>query len=136
VQDCLERAWSRAHLWRQGNLRGWLFTIMHNVSINARRREYRAPPLTSLDRPGLEPSTRPSQEDHLSVGALRAAVDALPREQQEVVLLVGLEEFSYAETAEILRVPVGTVMSRLHRGRERLRQMLASPGGPVLRRVK
>jgi RNA polymerase sigma-70 factor (ECF subfamily) len=136
VQDCLERAWSRAHLWRQGNIRGWLFTIMHNVSINARRRDYRAPALTSLDRPGLEPSIRPAQEDHLSVGALRAAVNSLPQEQQEVILLVGLEEFTYAETAEILAVPIGTVMSRLHRGRERLRQMLAGQGGPALRRVK
>jgi RNA polymerase sigma-70 factor (ECF subfamily) len=136
VQDCLERAWSRAHLWRQGNLRGWLFTIMHNVSINARRRDYRAPLLTSLDRPGLEPSTRPAQEDHLSVGAVHAAVGSLPEEQQEVILLVGLEEFSYAETADILGIPIGTVMSRLHRGRERLRQLLSGQGGPVLRRVK
>jgi RNA polymerase sigma-70 factor (ECF subfamily) len=136
VQDCLERAWSRAHLWRQGNIRGWLFTIMHNVSINARRREFRAPPLTSLDRPGLEPSTRASQEDHLSIGALHAAVNSLPQEQQEVILLVGLGEFSYAEAAEVLGVPIGTVMSRLHRGRERLRQMLVGQGGPALRRVK
>jgi RNA polymerase sigma-70 factor (ECF subfamily) len=113
-----------------------LFTIMHNVSINARRRDYRAPPLTSLDRPGFEPSTRPAQEDHLAAGAVRTAVNALPHEQQEVILLVGLEEFSYAETAEILGIPIGTVMSRLHRGRERLRQMLISQGGPVLRRVK
>ena len=146
VQDCLERAWSRAHLWRQGNLRGWLFTIMHNVSINTRRRAYRAPPLTSLDRPGLEPSTRATQgragpasvtaEDHLSIAALRDAVNSLPREQEEVILLVGLEEFSYAETADILGVPLGTVMSRLHRGRERLRQLLTNQGGASLRRVK
>jgi RNA polymerase sigma-70 factor, ECF subfamily len=136
VQDCLERAWSRAHLWRQGNIRGWLFTIMHNISLNARRRDYRAPRLTRLDQPGFEPSTRPVQEDHLSVAALREAVNTLPHEQREVLLLVGLEEFSYAETAEILGVPVGTVMSRLHRGRERLRQMLVSRGGPLMRRVK
>jgi len=137
VQDCLERAWSRAHLWRQGNIRGWLFTIMHNVSVNARRRDYRAPPLTSLDKPGgLEPSTRATQEDHLSIAALRDAVDSLPREQAEVILLVGLEEFSYAETAAVLGVPMGTVMSRLHRGRERLRQLLTNQGGASLRRVK
>jgi RNA polymerase sigma-70 factor (ECF subfamily) len=67
---------------------------------------------------------------------LHAAVSSLPREQQEVILLVGLEAFSYAETAQILGVPIGTVMSRLHRGRERLRQMLAGQGGPALRRVK
>jgi RNA polymerase sigma-70 factor (ECF subfamily) len=136
VQDCLERAWGRAHLWRRGNIRGWLFTIMHNVNVNARRREHRAPPLTPLDRSGFEPSTRPAQEDQLSVGALHAALNALPPEQQEVILLVGLEEFSYAETAKTLGVPIGTVMSRLHRGRERLRQVLDHQGGPVLRRVK
>ncbi len=136
MQDCLERAWSRAHLWRQGNIRGWLFTIMHNVSVNARRRESRAPPLTPIDRPGFEPSTRAAQEDHLSIAALRDAIASLPHEQQEVILLVGLEEFSYAEAAEILAVPMGTVMSRLHRGRERLRQLLTSHGGLGLRRVK
>jgi RNA polymerase sigma-70 factor (ECF subfamily) len=136
VQDCLERAWSRAHLWRRGNIRGWLFTIMHNVSVNARRREGRRPHMASIDLPGLEPPTRPLQEDRLAVGAIRDAVDALSPEQREVVLLVGLEEFSYAEAAEILGVPIGTVMSRLHRGRERLRQLLAGQGAPSLRRVK
>jgi len=136
VQDCLERAWSRAHLWRQGNIRGWLFTIMHNVSVNARRRENRGPAMTSIDLPGLEPPTRPLQEDRLAVGAISAAVDSLAQEQREVILLVGLEEFSYAETAEILGVPMGTVMSRLHRGRERLRQLLAGQGAPSLRRIK
>lgn len=136
VQDCLERAWSRAHLWRQGNIRSWLFTIMHNVSVNDRRREHHAPPLTSLDRPGMEPSVHAAQEDRLSIAALRDAVAALPHEQKEVVLLVGLEGFSYSETAEIVGVPIGTVMSRLHRGRERLRQLLISQGEPSLRRVK
>ena len=136
MQDCLERAWSRAHLWRQGNIRGWLFTIMHNVSVNARRRDNRGPATTSIDLPGLEPPTRPLQEDRLAVGAINDAVNALPQEQRSVILLVGLEEFSYAETAEILGVPMGTVMSRLHRGRERLRQLLANQGAPSLRRVK
>jgi RNA polymerase sigma-70 factor (ECF subfamily) len=90
----------------------------------------------SLDGSGLEPPTRPAQEDLLSIGALRDALISLPREQQDVILLIGLEEFSYAETAAILGVPIGTVMSRLHRGRERLRQLLAGRGEPVLRRVK
>src|SRR5262245_2472606 len=83
LQDCLERAWSRAHLWRRGNIRGWLFTIMHNVSVNARRRENRGPPTTSIDLPGLEPPTRPLQEDGLTIGALRDAVNALPEEQRD-----------------------------------------------------
>ncbi|MGH6933207.1 MAG: RNA polymerase sigma factor [Dongiaceae bacterium] len=136
VQDCLERAWSRAHLWRRGNIRGWLFTIMHNVNINSQRRTRRAPPMSSLDLPGADPAVQPQQEDRLAVRALSVAVDALPNEQREALLLVGLEEFSYAEAARILGVPIGTVMSRLHRGRERLRQLLAGQDSLTLRRVK
>jgi RNA polymerase sigma-70 factor (ECF subfamily) len=136
VQDCLERAWSRAHLWRRGNIRGWLFTIMHNVNVNARRRDRRSPLMTALDPSGIDAPSRPLQEDGLSLAALRDALGTLPDEQREVVLLIGLEEFSYAEAAQILSVPIGTVMSRLHRGRERLRQLLATQGGPSLRRVK
>jgi RNA polymerase sigma-70 factor (ECF subfamily) len=136
VQDCLERAWSRSHLWRHGNIRGWLFTIMHNVNINIQRRNRRAPITTSIDLPGIDAAVRPAQEDRLSVNALNNAVAALPSDQREALLLVGLEEFSYAETAQILNIPIGTVMSRLHRGRERLRQVLAGQGGPSLRRVK
>lgn len=136
VQDCLERAWSRSHLWRQGNIRGWLFTIMHNISINNRRSDNREPRTADFEDAGLELPTRPLQEDRLMLGTLRAALDALPTDQREVILLVGLEEFSYADTAAILGVPMGTVMSRLHRGRERLREMLAQQSGVSLRRVK
>lgn len=136
VQDCLERAWSRAHMWREGNIRGWLFTIMHNVNINTRRRESRQPRLTPVDHAEFEPPTRPQQEDRLMLGTLRDALETLPTEQRSVILLVGLEEFSYAESAEILGVPIGTVMSRLHRGRERLRELLAHQSGFALRRVK
>ena len=136
VQDCLERAWSRAHLWRRGNIRGWLFTIMHNVNINTQRRARRAPPMSSLDLPGADAGVRPSQEDRLAVSAISAAVAALPTDQREALLLIGLEEFSYAEAARVLGIPIGTVMSRLHRGRERLRQTLAGQGTPTLRRIK
>lgn len=136
MQDCLERAWSRAHLWRQGNIRGWLFTIMHNVSVNTRRRENRSPRLTSIEAAGIEPATRPLQEDGLSLAVLNNALAALPHEQRNVILLVGLEQFSYGETAEILQVPIGTVMSRLHRGRERLRQLLATEDSLDVRAAK
>src|SRR3970282_2578572 len=62
VQDCLERAWSRLHLWRRGNLRGWLFTIMHNLNANDRRRRHRAPWTTPLDEAGPGGSAAASQE--------------------------------------------------------------------------
>jgi RNA polymerase sigma-70 factor, ECF subfamily len=136
VQDCLERALSRSHLWREGNLRGWLFTIMHNIHANFRRRAARSPLMSSVDIESLSAAARPSQEDGLAMAGLGAALGALPEEQRAVILLIGLEEFSYAETAAVLGVPIGTVMSRLHRGRERLRQLLVNESGPTLRRVK
>jgi RNA polymerase sigma-70 factor, ECF subfamily len=136
VQDCIERALSRSHLWREGNLRGWLFTIMHNIHANFRRRAARSPLTTAVDIESLGASSRPLQEDGLAMAGLGAALGALPDDQRAVILLIGLEEFSYAETAEVLGIPIGTVMSRLHRGREKLRQVLVSDSGPALRRVK
>lgn len=136
VQDCLERGLSRIHLWRPGNLRAWLFTIMHNVNANARRRAARAPAAMPIEVAELAASVAPAQEDALNLAALQRALALLPEEQRAVVLLVGLEGFAYAEAASILGVPVGTVMSRLHRGREHLRRQLAGGAGPSLRRVK
>ena len=136
VQDCLERALSRSHLWREGNLRGWLFTIMHNLHANFRRRAARSPLTSAQDMESLSASSPASQEDGLAIAGLGAALGTLPEEQRAVILLIGLEEFSYAETAEVLGIPIGTVMSRLHRGREKLRQVLVSDSGPTLRRVK
>jgi len=111
-----------------------LFTIMHNLNANARRRSARAPLTVSLDAAHVVPALPPTQEDGLNLVALQRALTALPEEQRAIVLLVGLEGFSYAEAAKITGVPIGTVMSRLHRGREQLRRQLA--GGPPLRRVK
>jgi RNA polymerase sigma-70 factor (ECF subfamily) len=79
---------------------------------------------------------RPTQEDRLEVTAIEDALSRLPDDQRQVVLLVGLEEMSYQEAASVLAIPIGTVMSRLHRGRERLREALTGAGGPSLRRVK
>lgn len=137
VQDSLERAWSRFHLWREGsNLRTWLFTIMHNLHANLARNASRRPQSAPIDEDFALP-VRPAQEDQLEVAAIETALDRLPEEQRQVVLLVGLEEMSYQEAAATLGIPVGTVMSRLHRGRERLRDMLTGAGGTAgLRRVK
>ena len=140
VQDCLERGLSRWHLWRPGNLRAWLFTIMHNLNANARRRAARAPAVLPIEVAEFTAPVPPGQEDALNLAALARALAALPEEQRAVVLLVGLEGFAYAEAAKILGVPIGTVMSRLHRGREQLRRQLDAWGsggaGPSLRRVK
>lgn len=137
VQDCLERAWSRFHLWREGsNVRTWLFTIMHNLHANAARSASRRPRTVALEDDLPAQPVRATQEDGLEVALVEDGLARLPEEQRAVILLVGLEDMSYQEAADVLGVPVGTVMSRLHRGRERLREILGGGGGAMLRRVK
>ena len=125
VQDTLERAMAKFFLWRKtGRLESWLLTIMHNVFINQIKARANRPPETVLDEMTVEPATRGGQSDQLEVRDLDSALGHLPIEQREVLLLVALEELSYEETAKILDIPLGTVMSRLSRARERLRQLL------------
>jgi RNA polymerase sigma-70 factor (ECF subfamily) len=123
VQDTLERAWSRFAQWRAGSdLRAWLFGIMHNLRVDQLRRGIL--PTHSLDDDACEVSTRPTQSDRLELMDIETSLRQLPDEQREVLLLVALEEMSYAEVAAALGIPIGTVMSRLSRGRERLRQVM------------
>jgi len=136
VQDTLERAWSRAAQWRPGSdLRAWLFGIMHNLRVDQLRR----PGLVtrSIDDEDLVVPSRPTQTDALEVRDLESALAGLPEEQRAVLLLVGLEEMSYDEVARTLGIPSGTVMSRLARGRERLRGLMAGrPPAAGLRVVR
>ncbi|HEV2547416.1 MAG TPA: RNA polymerase sigma factor [Stellaceae bacterium] len=125
VQDCLYRAIRKAHLFQPGsNLRAWLFTILHNLYVNAVRRGARESinvPLEDVEPVLME---RPAQGGGLTLRDLGRAMTTLREEQRQVLLLVGLEGMSYDEVASILGVPVGTVRSRLSRGREELRHML------------
>ena len=124
VQDTLERAWSRISQWRAGSdLRAWLFGIMHNLRVDQLRRG--SPPTLPLDDDASAVPTRPTQSDRLEVLDIESALSKLPDDQREVLLLVALEEMRYAEIAAALGIPIGTVMSRLSRGRERLRQIMA-----------
>ncbi|MCH2219289.1 MAG: RNA polymerase sigma factor [Dechloromonas sp.] len=124
VQDTLERAWSRIAQWRPGSdLRAWLFGIMHNLRVDQLRRG--GLPSASLDEDEVaDVPVRPTQSDLLEVMDLETALRQLPDEQREILLLVALEEMSYADMAALLGVPIGTVMSRLSRGRERLRLVM------------
>jgi len=138
VQDTLERALVKQHLWRQGSdLRAWMFTIMHNVFVN----QVRARPAditVALDAEAYEVPANINPVDRLEVGDMDAAIRCLPDEQREVLLLIALEQLSYSETAQALGIPLGTVMSRLHRARERLRTVLggeAVAGAPVVVKV-
>jgi RNA polymerase sigma-70 factor (ECF subfamily) len=129
VQDTLERAWSRLAQWRPGSdLRAWLFGIMHNLRVD----QLRCPGLNTLpmDEEEFEVPIRATQTDHLELSDLELALARLPEEQRAVLLLVALEEMSYEEVARALEIPLGTVMSRLSRGRERLRLILDG-GQPV-----
>lgn len=120
VQDTLERAWSRHGLWRGvADMRAWLFGIMHNLHVDGARRGRL--PTTDMGEDLPEIPVAPAQDERLAVMDLQAALDLLPAEQKEVVLLVALEDMAYADVAATLNIPIGTVMSRLSRGRERLR---------------
>jgi RNA polymerase sigma-70 factor (ECF subfamily) len=136
VQDTVERAINKRHLWRPGSdLRAWLFTIMHNVFIN-QLRSRQAHPEEALADDAL-PAVVSTQGQRLEIRDLETALAMLPADQREIVLLVGLEQLSYAEVAKVLDIPIGTVMSRLFRGRERLRALLAGVQPlPTLKVVK
>ena len=124
VQDTLERALQRSALFRPGSsARPWLFAIMHNIFVN-QVRSAAARKTTQLDPDAAEPAAGDTTQDGLAVRDIERALQRVPSEQREVILLVGLEDFSYAQAAAIIGVPVGTVMSRLSRGRERLRILL------------
>lgn len=135
VQDTLERAWGKLHMWRRdSDMRAWMFSIMHNTFINQIRKNQIA--TVSMDDEALEVPTRATQNDFLEMRDLASAIGKLSYEYREILLLIGLEQMSYEEAAAVLSIPMGTVMSRLSRGRERLRIILSGESAPVLRRVK
>jgi RNA polymerase sigma-70 factor (ECF subfamily) len=149
VQDCLARALSRAHLWHPGtDLRAWLFTILHNIHVNnvRSRQAHVAAEDMSFGRSRRGMTTPPDQDARLELRDLSRALDAIPEEQRDVLLLVGMEGMSYEEAARVSGVPIGTIMSRLARGRDALRRRMMfaegaraiAPAAPLrrLRRVK
>lgn len=142
VQDTLTRAWAKRRLWHAGSdLRAWLFTIMHNVHINQfslRRRELSEISLDAEEGPMVawEIPVRATQSDRLELIELFAQIRRLPDEQREVLLLAVVEELRYQDIAKVLGVPIGTVMSRLNRAREKLRRMTGDAHVPPLKVVK
>ena len=123
VQDTLERALARWHLWRaEGNLRGWLYTILYNRFLTDQHRSRRRGPHDELTEDVELPGTDGGQNAALEHRDLLRAFSALPGEQRLVLLLIGIDDFSYDEAARVLGVPIGTAMSRLSRARERLRR--------------
>jgi RNA polymerase sigma factor (sigma-70 family) len=140
VHDCVVRALDRLHTKsHDGDLRAWLFSILHNLFISQVRRQNtrgRTEQLDAVAESAID--ARPSQDQRMESHDLMRALDFLPLEQRTTLLLVVLEDLSYADVARVTGVPIGTVMSRLARARERLRQTMDGEDKtkPVLRRVK
>ena len=134
VQDTLERGLKKFSLFRAGSdLRAWLFTIMHNLFINQIPRTQHWLQNTP---PEEIHSGQELAEEMVTARDFMQAVQMLSAEQRAIILLIGLEQLSYEQAAQVLDLPVGTIMSRLARARERLRQLINGEAGPKLRRVK
>jgi len=143
VQDCLERAVSRWHQRRDGDARPWLFTILHNLAVSQFRQQATRGTHVGLDAVSEHAVRQDAvQDSHLNYQDVMDKLARLPEEQRAVILLIAVEDLTYAEASKVLNVPIGTVMSRLSRARERLQQELegktkAAPAGPAqLRSVK
>ena len=125
VQSCLLRAIAKQHLWQPGtDLRAWLFTILHNQHVNNVRRGVREGTAVPVEDMAAALTVEAVAGDALQLRDLERALAQLPAEQRQVILLVGLEGMRYEEVATVLGIPIGTVRSRLSRGRESLRVLM------------
>jgi RNA polymerase sigma-70 factor (ECF subfamily) len=136
VQEAYVRAFRSWQQFRPGtNLRAWLLRIVHNLAVDASRKRSRTPHTEPVEEgdyylyhrlgAGTAPEESEQVLERLSQGGIVAALAALPQQYRETVVLVDLSDFSYQDAADILDVPIGTVMSRLHRGRRMLKTQLA-----------
>ncbi len=138
VQDCIERALVKSHLYDPARpLRAWLYAVLRNIYVSNWRRNSKFTGAKHIDdMDGFEGSVPPDQDSNFSVALITDALDTLPAQQREVLVLISLEEMSYAHAAEIIGVPIGTIMSRLSRARAHLQNILEERGTTILRRVK
>ncbi len=142
AEDLMQETYARAfRAWRSytpgTNLRAWLLRILTNLNIDRGRKQQRSPDLqpleegdyylyNRLEEAGREPNAGQDRVDErLSQDDVVAALSAVPHDFRDVVVLVDIGDFSYADAAQILEIPIGTVMSRLHRGRRILKRELA-----------
>jgi RNA polymerase sigma-70 factor, ECF subfamily len=136
VQDCLERAVSRWHQRRDADARSWLFTILHNLAVNQfRRAAVRGRHVTIDETNENEFGQDAVQEQKLMYRDVLNKLARLPEDQRTVLLLVAVEDLSYADAAKVLNIPLGTVMSRLSRARERLQQEIDGTADDASKKV-
>lgn len=130
VQDTLVEALKSFHRFTPGtNCRAWLATILRHVRSNRHRSLQKAPPVDPADDLADTVPFVAAVPQHLTDEDVLAALGSIPAQYQEIILLSDVEELSYKEIADTLAIPMGTVMSRLHRGRAHLRQSLAARQG-------
>jgi RNA polymerase sigma-70 factor, ECF subfamily len=128
VQESLVRGLDKQHLWQEGtNLRAWLCTILHNQYVNQIRRSVRERSIAELSKISGSLTRPPSQDKGLELRDLNRALKKLPATQRTAVLLIGLDGLRYDKAAEVVGVRVGTIRSRLSRGREKLRMAACGP---------
>ena len=136
VQDCLERAVSRWHQRRDSDPRRWLFTILHNLAISQFRQIAARGKHVTIDEANENEFGRSAvQEQQLMYQDVLNQLTKLPDDQRAVLLLVAVEDLSYADAAKVLDIPIGTVMSRLSRARERLQQEIEGTADDASRNV-
>ena len=136
VQDTLARAWGKRRHWQAGtDLRAWLFTVMHNVFVNQRALARRDARNVSIDDESAgevwQIAVRPNPQARAELMEVVRHLAQLPVDQREVLILAAVEEMRYEEIAAVLDIPVGTVMSRISRAREKLRRMADEPAAPL-----
>jgi RNA polymerase sigma-70 factor (ECF subfamily) len=134
LQDCVEAALARRAQWRGANLRSWAFTIMTNLFRNRYRAMMRRP--TTVIEDAEQVALADDTGDPLERARIRAALETLTPEYRTTLMLVVVEGYSYQETADMMHVPIGTVMSRLSRARHQLATRLAQDNIVPLRRSK
>lgn len=134
LQDCVEKAFANRRNWRGLNLKAWAYTIMTNLHRNRHRARTRHPHVDIDEATGL--AAQETQGDPLERDRLAAALDGLAQDYRAVLMLVVVEGYGYQEVADMLGIPLGTVMSRLSRARAQLRDRLAANNIISLRRPR
>ncbi len=128
VQETLMKAWNKFHLFQEGtNLKAWVFTIMRNEFYSQMRKRGRE----VQDTDGVfsaQLATHPQQEGHMDMCDFRTALEALPEDQREALVLIGANGFSYEEAAAVTGVAIGTIKSRVSRARTKLMEELEVNG--------
>jgi len=135
VQDCLERAIRKHTSWKKdGSIRAWLFRILFNVFLNDVKKNRRDPALHNIDEVSV--SEKPRQEQIFVAKSITDAMQDLPPDQRSAIALTAVEGLSYDEAAHVMGIEVGTLKSRIFRGRYALKELYEGLEAPKLRRVK